>query len=84
MYTSVSVCVSHTLVHHYKKEDSGVVAVLLFWVLGETEVLSLVFKGDVPQQDGDVVALGGADKLHALVVHADLGLHALKGNHRLT
>ena len=47
---------SHTLVHHYKSVDSTVVAVLLFWVSGETDVLSLIFKGDVPQQDGDVVA----------------------------
>ncbi len=56
-----SVCkcvhVSHTLVNHYESEDSTVVAVLLLWVPGETDVLSLVFKGDVPQQDGDVVAL---------------------------
>ena len=49
--------VSHTLVHHYKSEDSTVVAVLLFWVSGKTDVFSLIFKGDVPQQDGDVVAL---------------------------
>ena len=49
--------VSHTLVHHYKSEDSTVVAALLFWVSGETDIFSLIFKGDVPQQDGDVVAL---------------------------
>ena len=60
------------------------VAVLLFRVPGETDVLSLVFKGDVPQQDGDVVALGGADKVHTLVVHLDPRLHALRGNHRIT
>lgn len=60
------------------------VAVLLFWVPGETDVLSLVFKGDVPQQDGDVVGLGGANKVHTLVVHVDLGLHALSVNHRFT
>lgn len=76
-------CVSHTLVHHKKSEDSTMVAVLLFWVPGKTDVLSLVFKGDVPQQDGDVVALGGAHKLHALVIHADLGLHTLNRNHCL-
>lgn len=74
--------VSHTLVHHYKSVDRTVVAVLLFWVPGKTDVLSLIFKGDVPQQDGDVVFLRGADKLHALMVHADLGLHTLNGNHR--
>lgn len=75
---------SHTLVHHIKSEGGTVVAVLLFRVPGETDVISLIFKGDVPQQDGDVVVLGRADKLHTVVIHFDLGLHTLNGNHRLT
>lgn len=70
----------HTLVHHYKGEDSTVVAVLLFRVPGEADVLSLIFKSDVPQQDGDVVALGGADKLHTFMVHIGLRLHTLHWN----
>lgn len=75
--------VPHTLVHHVKSEDGTVVAVLLFRVLGETDVISLILKGDVPQQDGDVVVLGRADKLHTVVFHFDLGLHPLDGNHRV-
>ncbi len=80
----VFVCVSHTLVHYIKSENSAVVAILLFRVPGKTGVLSPVLKGDVPQQDGDVVALGGADKLHTLVIHVDIGLHTFHGNHRFT
>lgn len=53
----VCVCVCHTLVHHYKSEDSTVVAVLLFLIPREADVVSFVFKGDVPQQDGDVAGL---------------------------
>lgn len=48
---------SHTLVDHYKSEHSTVVPVLLFRVPGETDVIPIVLKGDVPQQNGDVVAL---------------------------
>lgn len=76
--------VSRTLVHHVKSEDSTMVAVLLFWVPGKTDVLSLIFKSDVPQQDGDVVVLGGANKLHTLVINGDPGLHTLNGNHCFT
>lgn len=78
------VCWSRTLLHHVEGEGRAVVAVLLLWVLGEADVLALVLEGDVPQQDGDVLGLGGADELHAFVVHEDLGLHPLQRDHRLT
>ena len=81
---SKCVQVSHTLVHHIKSEGSTVVSVLLLWVPGEADVVSLVFKGDVPQQDGDVVGLGRADELHSLVVYGNPGLHPLNGNHGVT
>lgn len=75
---------SRTLLHHVEGEGRAVVAVLLLWVPGEAGVLALVLEGDVPQQDGDVLGLGGADKLRAFVVHVDLGLHPLPRDHRLT
>lgn len=77
--------VSHTLVHHFKGEGSAVVAEFLFWVPGETDVIPIIVKGDVPQEDGDVAALGGTDKRHTLVVYIDnLGLLTLTGNHCVT
>lgn len=75
---------SRTLLHHVEGEGHAVVAVLLLWVPGKAGVLALVLEGDVPQQDGDVLGLGGADKLHTVVVHVDLGLHPLHRDHRLT
>lgn len=75
---------SHTLVHHYESDDSAVVAVLLLSVPGEADVFPLVFKCDVPQQDGDVVLLRGADKVHAIMVNTDPGLHALHGDRCVT
>lgn len=71
---------SRTLVDHYEGEDGTVVAVLLFWVSGETDVLSLIFKSYIPQQDGDVVGLRGANKLNTRVENMDLGLHLLCRN----
>lgn len=86
MCLSVCVCLlPRTLLHHVEGEDGAVVAVLLLGVLGEADVLALVLEGDVPQQDGDVLGLGGAHKVHTVVEHADLiGLHPLHGDHRLT
>lgn len=77
------VCVLHTLVHHYKSENCTVVAVFLFWVPGEADILSFILETDVPQQNGDVVFLRGADKVHAIVVHTDPRLHTLNRNHCL-
>lgn len=78
------VCLSRTLLHHVQGEGRAVVAVLLLWVPGEADVLALILEGDVPQQDGDVLGLGGADELHTFVVHGDSGLHPLHRDHRVT
>lgn len=73
----VSDTLSLTLVHHNEVEGGTVVPALLFGVASKTSVVASVLKGDVPQQDGDVVVIVFPHKLHSFSIYSHMWHHPL-------